>query len=399
MRYELYYWPQIQGRGEYVRLALEEAGADYADVARQRGMGAMTKMMEARGTPPFAPPFLKAGKLVIGQTANILLYLGPRHGLAPKAEAGRLWLHQLQLTIADLVLEIHDTHHPLGPSLYYEDQRGPAKKRTEEFWKERVPKYLGYFEELLESSGGSWVAGRRVTYVDLSLFQIVAGLRYAFPKRMKAFERKIPGLVDLHDRVAVTAEHQGVSGKRPPHSLQRGGNFPALQGAGWLSATSFRRARSANPGSRLSDAQSLTGFAAARSPRNDGVPVYLFRPSIGVIVSLASSMPSMQADVERHHLGAVRLAAAREHLDAAVEAGLVLDRVLVEEIFAQIVLAGAKLKTLRRQECEMQALLGADRAVAGGDHGKVGGAFETHHAAMAAAGVGLGIGHRSASAP
>ena len=203
MRYELYYWPQIQGRGEYVRLALEEAGADYADVARQRGIGAMMKMMQARGTPPFAPPFLKAGKLVIGQTANILLYLGPRHGLAPKAEAGRLWLHQLQLTITDLVLEIHDTHHPLGSSLYYEDQRGPAKKRTDEFWKQRLPKYLGYFEELLESSGGSWVIGRRVTYVDLSLFQIVAGLRYAFPKRMKAFERKIPGLVDLHDRVAI----------------------------------------------------------------------------------------------------------------------------------------------------------------------------------------------------
>lgn len=203
MRYELYYWPQIQGRGEYVRLALEEAGADYTDVARERGMGAMTKLMEARGTQPFAPPFLKAGKLVIGQTANILLYLGPRHGLAPKAEAGRLWLHQLQLTIADLVLEIHDTHHPLGPSLYYEDQRGPAKKRTADFWKERVPKYLGYFEGLLENNGGSWVAGRRVTYVDLSLFQIVAGLRYAFPKRMKAFERKIPGLIDLHDRVAI----------------------------------------------------------------------------------------------------------------------------------------------------------------------------------------------------
>jgi glutathione S-transferase len=203
MRYELYYWPGIQGRGEYIRLALEEAGADYADVARQRGMVAMTRMMEAGDTPPFAPPFLKAGKLVIGQTANILLYLGPRHGLAPKAEAGRLWLHQLQLTIADLVLEIHDTHHPLGPSLYYEDQRGPAKKRTAEFWSERVPKYLGYFERLLENSAGSWVAGRRLSYVDLSLFQIVAGLRYAFPKRMKAFERSIPGLVDLHDRVAV----------------------------------------------------------------------------------------------------------------------------------------------------------------------------------------------------
>jgi glutathione S-transferase len=205
MRYQLYYWPGIQGRGEYVRLALEQAGADYADVARdERGMAAMVKMMEAGGgTPPFAPPFLKAGRLVIGQTANILLYLGSRHGLAPKAEAGRLWVHQLQLTVADFVLEIHDTHHPLGSSLYYEDQRQPAKKRSGEFWNERVPKYLGYFERLSQQHGGFYLTGRRLTYVDLSLFQIVEGLRYAFPKRMKAFEREIPGLVALHDRVAI----------------------------------------------------------------------------------------------------------------------------------------------------------------------------------------------------
>ncbi len=204
MRYELYYWPSIQGRGEYVRLALEEAGADYTDVARgTRGVAAMMKMMEAKHTPPFAPPFLKAGQLVIGQTANILFYLGSRHGLAPKAEAGQLWLHQLQLTVTDFVLEVHDTHHPLGPSLYYEDQKAPAKKRTDEFWKERVPKYLGYFERLLADNGGGYVAGRRLTYVDLSMFQLVEGLRYAFPKRMKAFERKISGLVDLRDRVAA----------------------------------------------------------------------------------------------------------------------------------------------------------------------------------------------------
>ena len=154
------------------------------------------------GYLPFAPPFLKAGELIIGQTANILLYLGARHGLAPKAEAAKLWVHQLQLTITDFVTEVHDTHHPLGPSLYYEEQKAPAKKRTEDFWKSRVPKYLGYFEDLL-SNGGGYVTGRRMTYLDLSLFQIVEGLRYAFPKRMKGFERKIPGLVDLHDRVAA----------------------------------------------------------------------------------------------------------------------------------------------------------------------------------------------------
>lgn len=200
MIYELYYWPSIQGRGEYVRLALEEAGTPYRDVARH-GSG-MSDMMAHSQTPPFAPPFLKAGRLVIGQTANILLYFGSRHGLAPKAEAGRLWAHQLQLTIADFVQEIHDTHHPLGPTLYYEDQRAAAKRRTSEFWNERVPKYLGYFEKLLADSGGNYVTGRRLTYVDLSLFQIVAGLRYAFPKRMSRFESDIPGLVGLHDRVA-----------------------------------------------------------------------------------------------------------------------------------------------------------------------------------------------------
>jgi glutathione S-transferase len=204
MRYELYYWPSIQGRGEYIRLALEEAGASYVDVARERGMASMMQLMEkGSGTPPFAPPFLKAGKLLIGQTANILFYLGGRHGLAPKSEAGKLWLHQLQLTVTDFVVEVHDTHHPIGSSLYYEDQKTEAKRRTQDFWDERVPKYLGYFERLLEKSSGAWVTGRRLTYIDLSLFQLVEGLRYAFPKRMKAFERDIPKLCELRDRVAA----------------------------------------------------------------------------------------------------------------------------------------------------------------------------------------------------
>lgn len=204
MKYELYYWPEIQGRGEYIRLALEETQAPYVDVARgPGGASAMMRIMEEGTTPPFAPPFLKAGKLVIGQTANILLYLGSRLGLAPETEAGRLWVHQLQLTVTDFVLEVHDTHHPLGPSLYYEDQKAPARKRTGEFWNERVPKYLGYFEDILKRSSGSYLAGRKLTYIDLSLFQIVEGMRYAFPKRMKAFEGDIPGLIDLRDRVAA----------------------------------------------------------------------------------------------------------------------------------------------------------------------------------------------------
>jgi glutathione S-transferase len=207
MRYELYYWPSIQGRGELIRLALEEAGVDYVDVARRvgrRGVPAMMKLMQSRrlAHPPYAPPFLKAGKIIVAQTANILLFLGARLKLAPRDEAGRLWAHQLQLTISDLVDEIHDTHHPVSSWLYFEEQRPAARRRTKDFWRYRVPKFLGYFERVLNKNGGTFTIGRRLTYVDLSLFQIIEGLRYAFPKRMKRFERKVPGLIGLHDRIA-----------------------------------------------------------------------------------------------------------------------------------------------------------------------------------------------------
>jgi len=208
MRYELYYWPSIQGRGEFVRLALEDAGADYLDVARgAKGMAAMMRFMESRSikNPPFAPPFLKAGKLVIAQTANILFFLGPRHVLAPKTEPGRLWAHQLQLTIADWVAEAHDTHHPISGSLYYEDQKREAKRRAADFTAERMPKFFDYFEGILQrnSKGNGFLLGRQFSYVDLSLFQMIEGLRYAFPKAMKKLEKKYRRALALRDRVAA----------------------------------------------------------------------------------------------------------------------------------------------------------------------------------------------------
>ena len=212
MKYELYYWPQIQGRGEFIRLALEEGAADYVDVARMpgtRGMGeaAMMRLMDEApaGRVPFAPPFLKAGKLVIAQTANILQFLGPRLGLVPKAEATRLWAHQLQLTIADWVAEVHDTHHPIAGSLYYEEQKREAKRRAADFRTARLPKFLDYFEQVLARNpkGARYVLGKRISYVDLSLFQMIAGLRYAFPRAMARLEPKYPRLVALHDCVTA----------------------------------------------------------------------------------------------------------------------------------------------------------------------------------------------------
>ncbi|MFC3106741.1 glutathione S-transferase [Undibacterium arcticum] len=212
MRYELYYWPSIQGRGEFVRLALEEAGADYVDVARlpaRHGMGMPALMRWLDGAtierPPFAPPYLKVGELVIGQTANILQYLGPRLGLAPRAEAGRIWTHQLQLTLADLINEIHDTHHPIASGLYYEDQKLEARRRTADFREQRLPKFLDYFEQVLQRNPrrGSYMVGARLSYVDLSVFQLIAGLRYAFPRLMTGLAPQYRGLFDLHDRVAI----------------------------------------------------------------------------------------------------------------------------------------------------------------------------------------------------
>jgi len=203
MAYELYYWPSIQGRGEFVRLALEEAGADYVDVARVRGTGVLTDFWEAEDvtTPPFAPPFLRHGKKLIGQTANILHYLGERHGLSPRNDAGRLWTSQLQLTIGDFVVEIHDTHHPIGSGLYYEDQRKEARRRAADFRDTRATKFLAYFERALDRNG-PYLAGRKVTHADLSLFQVVEGLRHAFPMMMRRLERRTPLTVALHDRVA-----------------------------------------------------------------------------------------------------------------------------------------------------------------------------------------------------
>lgn len=207
MAYELYYWPTIQGRGEFVRLALEEAGVPYRDVARQKnGMEPTMAAIDPGQVehPSFAPPVLKAGGMLIGQTANILLFLGARHGLAPRAEAGRLWVNQLQLTIADIVNEAHDTHHPISANLYYEDQKKEAKARAADFVAERIPKFLGYFEQVLQNNTGrgSYMVGSRLSYVDLSIFQLIEGLRYAFPKAMARMEPSWPGLVALHDMVA-----------------------------------------------------------------------------------------------------------------------------------------------------------------------------------------------------
>jgi len=239
VKYELYYWPDSPGRGEFVRLALEEGGADYADVARGsprdgQGVPALLELLngETVERPPFAPPFLKAGKLLVGQTANILLYLGPRLKLAPASEAGRLWTHQLQLTVTDFLKEVQDTHHPFSGDLGFPDQMAACRITAIDFLMNRAPKFLGYFERVLtrNGAGGSYLVGGRLTYADLSLFHMVEGLRFAFPKAMKRLERRCPLVVALHDRVAQRPRIKAylASDRRKPFSGGVFRHYPEL---------------------------------------------------------------------------------------------------------------------------------------------------------------------------
>lgn len=207
--YELYYWPVLQGRGEFIRLIFEEAGVSYVDAGRLSddeggGVKAIVKYYKGEhdGHPVFAPPVLKVGDLVLAQTPNICLFLGRRLGLCPADEAGSALANQLMLTISDLVDEVHDTHHPLGPSLYYEDQKDEALRRTEQFLEQRLPRFLGYLQRVLEHNGGEWILGEKLSYVDLALFQVLTGVQYAFPNAYKKQMAETPALERLRQAVA-----------------------------------------------------------------------------------------------------------------------------------------------------------------------------------------------------
>lgn len=216
MTYQLWYWTGIPGRGEFVRLALEAGGIAYRDCAREQGDEALMADMAKRRPEPFAPPYLVAGDLVIAQTANILAWLGRHHDLAPRDEPGRTLVAQHQLTIADMVAEVHDTHHPVASGLFYEDQKPEAARRAADFREHRIPKYLGYFDRAL--AGRDWLAGDRWSYADLSLYHLLCGLRHAFPRRMKSVEAAAPNVTALHRRVTGLAELSDymVSDRRLP---------------------------------------------------------------------------------------------------------------------------------------------------------------------------------------
>ena len=208
--YKLYYWPVIQGRGEFVRLVLEDVGAPYVDVARlsEEEGGGFKVLQDLRagklpGALPYAPPVLEAGGEMIAQTAAICSFLGARHGLAPPDEAGRAGALQNLLTVLDVVDEAHDTHHPVSVKLYYEDQLPEAKKRARSFTESRMPAFLEYFEHVIERSGGPWLQGEQPSYADIALFQLLQGLAYAFPNTFTHLASSLGPLLRLRDAVAA----------------------------------------------------------------------------------------------------------------------------------------------------------------------------------------------------
>ncbi len=212
MGYELYYHASIQGRGEFVRLALEEGGASYTDIGRQLaeqggGQQAVLAMMGDAGgdRPPFAPPILKDGDYLVSHTANILMYVGNHIGLAPADEQQRHWLHGLQLTITDFIKDVHDTHHPLSNALFYEEQKDEAAAANEKFHELRVPKYFGYFEIVIarNSSASGWLVGDALSYGDTSIYHLVEGMNYAWPKRWASVAGNYPGMCQIRNRVAA----------------------------------------------------------------------------------------------------------------------------------------------------------------------------------------------------
>ncbi|MBI4814756.1 MAG: glutathione S-transferase family protein [Deltaproteobacteria bacterium] len=237
--YELFYWPGIQGRGEFVRLAFECVGAPYEDVARRpESAGGGSKaiieiLQDESGASVFAPPILRHGARLVSHTANILAYVGPRLGLVGESEVARDTAHQLQLTVTDFVAEIHNTHHPVSPSLYFEDQVEEAKRATHHFLESRMPKYLRHFEKTATRSGGPWILGDAMTYVDLSMFQLHEGLSYAFPQSFVTFRARIPHLVSIVEAVRRLEQVQKYLSSERRLSFNQHGLFrryPELEG-------------------------------------------------------------------------------------------------------------------------------------------------------------------------
>lgn len=208
MSYQLWYWPDIPGRGEFIRLPMEAAGIAYSEPARTAadGLAAVAAYLETLDQQPaFAVPLLDTGSEQIAQTPNILAFLGEEHGIGPAGAAQRRYLNQLQIDMADFAEEMHSTHHPVSAYLYYEDQKAEAARVAEAFRTDRVGKYLAHFERAARTSDGDWLVGDEWSCGDTSMAQLLDGLCYAFPRRMAILAPEFRKLQTIRRKISALA--------------------------------------------------------------------------------------------------------------------------------------------------------------------------------------------------
>ncbi|QIW96113.1 hypothetical protein AMS68_001631 [Peltaster fructicola] len=249
--YELLYHPQIPGRGEFIRLAFEAVGVSYTDVANDKKDGYSEvqsicmndEINSSDGNPPIlAPPALRvpgAGPdgtaLILAQTPNILFYLGEKLGLVSTAEADKYHTYQLVLTALDLNNEIHDSHHPIAPSAYYEDQSAEALKKAADVRNARLPKFFSYFERSLQhnhtNGGGKFLIGGRLSIADTTVWQVLDGAYFAFPNEMAARKAEYPELLDTFYNSVKQEPHLKqylASGRRRAYGMGVFRHYPEL---------------------------------------------------------------------------------------------------------------------------------------------------------------------------
>lgn len=208
----------------------------------------MTSLIDPSSTgtdgnpPPFAPPALRIpgegpdGKpLLIYQTPSILSYLGDKLDLAGSNEAEKSWILSHTLTALDLNNEAHDTHHPIAVAKYYEEQKEESLKKSTDFREARIPKFLGYFERVLkgneEQGKGKYLVGSKLSFADTTLWHVLSGLLFAFPKEMEARKAEFEllfGTFYNSVKEASGVKEYLASGKRKPFSMGVFRHYPEL---------------------------------------------------------------------------------------------------------------------------------------------------------------------------
>ena len=167
----------------------------------------MLALLHGEGTShiPFAPPFLRDGGVIVSHAAAILLYPGRADRTRANRRRTGAYGRTRYRAITDIVAEVYNSHHPIDADKWFHEQKDAAIARAAVFRRDRMPKYsFGWFERLLAANpaGVDHLVGGFVTYADLSLFQLVEGLRFAFPLASERTLARLPRVTALHKAMA-----------------------------------------------------------------------------------------------------------------------------------------------------------------------------------------------------